>query len=92
MPEVHTILIGEQVTFTQPPPAGSEPIAISNSIVENAIFITASDINAPDNQNGTNSTDGVVAGPSPYTPADVFTQNRKIGQLAPINWTDGQWS
>jgi hypothetical protein len=92
MSETHTILTGEQVTFTQPPPAGSKPVAISNSIVENVIFVTASSIQEPDNTAGTNSTNGTVFGPSPYTPPDVFTQNKKIGQLAPLNWTNGSWS
>jgi len=78
MTMVHTTLTASQVTYIQPPPAGSQSEQIANQALQNIITVSESEIDNP----GTNQP--AVASTFPRV-ADPWTVNPNLTQFFPVN-------
>jgi len=78
MAQLSVHFTSEQVTYQQPPPAGSVSEAIPNQTLQNVVFVLSSELDNP----------GTVP---PATPdsfprvADVYSVNPNLSQFFPIN-------
>jgi hypothetical protein len=75
---LNTTLTVPQITFLQPPPAGSQSEQILNESLENVLTMVSSKINNP----GTNQP---AVADSFARVADPWTVNKKLTQVFPVN-------
>jgi len=76
---MHQQFTTEQVTFQQPPPAGSFQEIIPNQALQNVVEVQTSVLDNP----GTNQQP--VADSFPYGISDVYLVNQKLSQMFPVN-------
>jgi hypothetical protein len=76
---LHTSVTSTQVTYTQPPPAGSVAVIIPNQALQNEVTVTSSAIDNP------GAIQPLTANVFPYGVSDVYSVNQNLTQVFPVN-------